>query len=164
MPYVVNRSAVMDLHRFRSCATLIQSLYDIFVHSLMLLVHIVLGPPPPASSIIYLFFHQQSLYPVSSYYMSKILTFPFLIVFNNDLFVFILCKTSPLVLCSSHDILNILLYSHISKASNLSNVTLVSVHVIKNSIFRFVYILILQLQTMIGRSVKTTSPDKIHDS
>ena len=40
-----------------------------------------------------------------------------------------LCKTSPIVLCSFHDILNILLYSHISKASNLSNVTLVSVHV-----------------------------------
>ena len=61
--------------------------------------------------------------------MSKILTFPFLIVFNNDLLVFILCKTSPLVVCSFHGILNILLYSHISKASNLSDVTLVSVHV-----------------------------------
>ena len=33
VPSVVNRSAVMDLHRSRSCATLIQSLYDIFVHS-----------------------------------------------------------------------------------------------------------------------------------
>ena len=40
-----------------------------------------------------------------------------MIVFNNDLLVFILCKTSALVLCSFHDILNILLYSHISKAS-----------------------------------------------
>ena len=38
-------------------------------------------------------------------------------------------KTSSLVLCSFHNILNILLYSHISKASNLSDVTLVSVHV-----------------------------------
>ena len=47
VPYVVNRSAVMDLHRSRSCATLIQSLYDIFVHSLMLSVHIVLGLPRP---------------------------------------------------------------------------------------------------------------------
>ena len=42
---VVNRSAVIELHRSRSCATLIQSLYDIFVHSLMLSVHIVLGLP-----------------------------------------------------------------------------------------------------------------------
>ena len=47
VPSVVNRSAVMDLHRSRSCATLIQSLYDIFVHSLMLSVHIVLGLPRP---------------------------------------------------------------------------------------------------------------------
>ena len=39
---VVNRSAVMDLHRSRSCATLMQSLYDIFAHSWMLSVHIVL--------------------------------------------------------------------------------------------------------------------------
>ena len=32
VPSVVNRSAVMDLHRSRSCATLIQSfVYDIFV-------------------------------------------------------------------------------------------------------------------------------------
>ena len=46
-PSVVNRSAVMDLHRSRSCATLIQSLYDIFVHSFMLSVHIVLGLPRP---------------------------------------------------------------------------------------------------------------------
>ena len=28
VPSVVNRSAVMDLHRSRSCATVIQSLYD----------------------------------------------------------------------------------------------------------------------------------------
>ena len=47
VPSVVNRSAVMDLHRSRSCATLIQSLYDIFVHSLMLSAHIVLGLPRP---------------------------------------------------------------------------------------------------------------------
>ena len=47
VPSVVNRSAVMDLHRSRSCATLIQSLYDIFVHSLMLCVHSVLSLPPP---------------------------------------------------------------------------------------------------------------------
>ena len=52
---------------------------------------------PSSSSTIYPSFHQQSLYPISSYYMSKILTFPFLIVFNNDLLVFILCKTSALV-------------------------------------------------------------------
>ena len=32
----------------------------------------------PSSSTIYPSFHQQSLYPISSYYMSKILTFPFL--------------------------------------------------------------------------------------
>ena len=84
---------------------------------------------PPSSSTIHPSFHQQSLYPISSYYMFKILTFLFLIVFDNDVLVFILCKTSQLVLCSFHDILNILLYSHISKASNLSDVTLVSVHV-----------------------------------
>ena len=60
---------------------------------------------------------------------SKYWHFLFLIVFNNDLLVFILCKTFPLALCSFHDILNILLYRHISKASNLSNVTLVSVYV-----------------------------------
>ena len=47
VPSVVNRSAVMDLHRSRSCATLMQSLYDIFVHSLMLSVHIVLCLPRP---------------------------------------------------------------------------------------------------------------------
>ena len=45
VPSVVNRSVVMDFHRSRSRATLIQSLYDIFVHSLMLSVHIVLGLP-----------------------------------------------------------------------------------------------------------------------
>ena len=32
---------------------------------------------PPSSSIIYPSLYQQSLYPISSYYMSKILTFPF---------------------------------------------------------------------------------------
>ena len=32
---------------------------------------------PLSSSIIYPSFHQQSLYPIFSYYMSKILTFPF---------------------------------------------------------------------------------------
>ena len=47
VPSVVNRSAVMDLHRSRSCATLMQSLYDMFVHSLMLSVHTVLGLPRP---------------------------------------------------------------------------------------------------------------------
>ena len=47
VPSVVNRSAVMALHRSRSCATLIHSLYDIFVHSLMLSVHIVLNLPRP---------------------------------------------------------------------------------------------------------------------
>ena len=59
---------------------------------------------PPSSSTIYPSFHQQLLYPISSYYMSKILTFPFFDSINNDLLVFILCKTSPLVLCSFHDI------------------------------------------------------------
>ena len=61
--------------------------------------------------------------------MSKILKFPFFDSIYNNLLVFILCKTSPLVLCSFHDIPNILLYRHISKASNMSDVTLVSVHV-----------------------------------
>ena len=52
VPSVVNRSAVMDLHRSRSCATLIQSLYDIFVHSLILSAHIVLGLPRPLLPLI----------------------------------------------------------------------------------------------------------------
>ena len=53
-----------------------------------------------------------------------------MMVFNNDhFFVFILFKTSSLVLCSFHDILKILLYNHISNASTLSNATLVNVHV-----------------------------------
>ena len=47
VPFVVNMSAVMDLHCSRPCATLIQSLYDIFVHSLMLFIYIVLGLPRP---------------------------------------------------------------------------------------------------------------------
>ena len=47
-----NRSAVMDLHRSWSCATLIQSLYNIFVNSLMLSVHIVLSLPRPLLSFI----------------------------------------------------------------------------------------------------------------
>ena len=131
VPSVVNRSAVMDLHRSRSCATLMQSLYDIFVHSLILSVNIVLGSPP-SSSTIYPSFHQQCtqspLIICPKCWLPLSCNFLFLIVFNNDLLVFILCKTSPLVLCSFHDILNILLYSHISKASNLSYVTLVSVH------------------------------------
>ena len=122
---VVSRSAVMGFHRSRSRATLIQSLYDIFVHSL---VHIVLGLPRPLLPFILPSISNRCrlflliIYP-------KYWHFLFLIVFNNDLLVFILFKTSPLVLCSFHDILNILLYSHISKASNLSDVTLVSVHV-----------------------------------
>ena len=33
---------------------------------------------PPSSSTIFPSFHQQSLYPIFSYYMSKILIFPFL--------------------------------------------------------------------------------------
>ena len=73
----------------------------------------------PSSSTNYPSFNQQSLHPISS--CPKYWHFLLLIVFNNDLLVFILC--------SFHHILNILLYSHISKTSNLSDVTLVSVHV-----------------------------------
>ena len=124
VPSVVNRSAVMDLHRSRSCATLIQSLYDIFLHFLMLSVHTVLGLPCPLLPfILSSITNRCTPFPLIMY--PKYWHFLFLIVFNNDLLVFILCKTSPLVLCSFHDILNILLYSHISKASNLSEVTLV---------------------------------------
>ena len=122
VPSVVNRSAVMDLHRSRSCATLIQSLYDIFVHSLMLSVHIVLGLPRPLLPFILPSLSNRCI-PSPLIICPKYWHFLFLIVFNNDLLVFILCKTSALVLCSFHDILNILLYSHISKASNLSDVT-----------------------------------------
>ena len=128
VPSVVNRSAVMDLHRSRSCATLIQSLYDIFVHSLMLSVHIFLGLPRPLLPFILPSISNRCT-PFPLIICPKSWHFLFSIVSNNDLLVFILCKTSPLVLCSFHDILNILLYSHISKASNLSDVTLVSVHV-----------------------------------
>ena len=128
VPSVVNRSAVMDLHHSRSCATLIQSLYDIFVHSLMLSVHIVLGLPRPLLPFILPSISNRCI-PSPLIICPKYWHFLFLIVFNNDLLVFILCKTSALVLCSFHDILDILLYSHISKASNLSDVTLVSVHV-----------------------------------
>ena len=76
VPSVVNRSAVMDLHRSRSCATLIQSLYDIFCPFLDV-IRPHCSRSPSSSSTIYPSFHQQSLYPISSYYMSKILTFPF---------------------------------------------------------------------------------------
>ena len=124
VPSVVNRSAVMDLYRSRSCATLIQSLYDIFVHSLMLSVHIVLGLPRPLLPFILPSISNRCT-PFPLIICPKYWHFLFLIVFNNNFLVFILCKTSPLVLCSFHDILNILLYSHISKASNLSDVTLV---------------------------------------
>ena len=128
MPSVVNRSAVMDLHRSRSCATLIQSLYDIFVQSLMLSVHIILGLPRPLLPFILPSIANRCT-PYPLIICPKYWHFFFLIVFNNDLLIFILCKTSPLVLYSFHDILNMLLYSHIAKASNLSDVTLVSVHV-----------------------------------
>ena len=59
--------------------------------------------------------------------MSVDIDISFLMVFDNDLFVFILFKISSLVLCSYYDIRNILLYNRISKASSLSRVTLVSV-------------------------------------
>ena len=116
----------MDLHRSRSCATLIQSLYDIFVHSFMLSVHIVLGLPRPLLPFILPSISNRCT-PSPLIICPKYWHFLFLIVFNNDLLVFILCKTYALVLCSFHDILNILLYSHISKASNLSDVTLVKI-------------------------------------
>ena len=128
VPSIVNRSAVMDLHCSRSCATLIQSLCDIFVHSLMLSVHIVLGLPRPLLPFILPSIRNRCT-PSPLITCPKYWHFLLLIVFNNDLLVFILCKTSPLVLCSFHDILNIPMYSHISKASNLWDVTLVSVHV-----------------------------------
>ena len=47
----------------------------------------------------------------------------------NDLVVFAMFKTSSLVLYFVHDTLNILLYTHISKASNLLSMVLVRVHV-----------------------------------
>ena len=105
VPSVVNRSAVMDLHRSRSCATVIQSLYDSFVHSLMLSVHIVLGLPRPLLPFILPSISNRCT-PSPLIICPKYWHFLFLIVFNNDLLVFILCKTSPLVLCSFNDILN----------------------------------------------------------
>ena len=45
--------------------------------------------------------------------------FLFFTVGNKDPLVFAVFKTSSLVLCSVHDTLNILLYAHISKDSNL---------------------------------------------
>ena len=76
VPSVVNRSAVKDHHRSRSCATLIQSLYDIFCPFLDV-IRPHCSRSPPLSSTIYPPFHQQSLYLIFSYYMSKILAFPF---------------------------------------------------------------------------------------
>ena len=96
VPSVINRSAVMDLHRSRSCATLIQSLYDIFVHSLMLSIHIVLGLPRPLLPFIFPSISNRCT-PSPLIICPKYWHFLFLIVFNKDLLVFILCKTSPLV-------------------------------------------------------------------
>ena len=76
VPSTVNRSAVMDLHRSRSCATLMQSLYDICCPFLDV-IRPHCSRSPPSSSTVYPSLHQQSLYLISSYYMSKILTFPF---------------------------------------------------------------------------------------
>ena len=92
VPSVVNRSAVMDLHRSRSCATLIQSLYDIFVHSLMLSVHIVLGLPRPLLPFILPSISNRCT-PSPLIICPKYWHFLFLIVFNNDLLVFILSST-----------------------------------------------------------------------
>ena len=99
VPSEVNRSAVMDLHRSRSCATLIQSLYDIFVHSLMLSVHIVLGLPRPLLLFILPSISNRCI-PSPLIICPKYWHFLFLIVFNNDNKVFILCKTSYLSLLS----------------------------------------------------------------
>ena len=52
MSSVVNRSALLDLHRSQFCATLIQSLHDVFVPSFMLSVYTVLGLPRPLLSFI----------------------------------------------------------------------------------------------------------------
>ena len=100
VPSVVNRSAVMDLHCSRSCATLMQSLNDIFVHSLMLSVYIVLGLPRPLLPFILPSISNRCT-PSPLIICPKYWHFLFLIAFNNDLLVFILCKTSPSVLCSS---------------------------------------------------------------
>ena len=115
VPSVVNRSAVMDLHRSRSCATLMQS-YDIFVHSLMLSVHIVLGlPRPPLPFILPPISSRCTPYPLII--CPKYWHFLFLIVFNNDLLVFILCKTSPLVIQLSHFMQSIELFSRSTNKS-----------------------------------------------
>ena len=79
------------LHRSRSCATLIQSLYDIFVHSLMLSVHIVLGlPRPPLPFILPSISNRCTPSPLII--CPKYWHLLFLIVFNSDLLVFILCN------------------------------------------------------------------------
>ena len=88
VPSVVNRSAVMDLHRSWSCATLIQSLYDIFVHSFMLSVHIVLGLPRPLLPFILPSISNRCT-PSPLIICPKYWHFLILIVFNNDLLVFI---------------------------------------------------------------------------
>ena len=84
----------------------------------MFFIQVTLGLPPP------LFL---SILP-SSYNLwidlilitcPKYWHFLFFIVGNKDLVVFAVFKTSSLVLCSVHDTLNILLYAHISKDSNL---------------------------------------------
>ena len=89
VPSVVNRSAVMDLHRSRSCATLIQSLYDIFVHSLMLSVHIVLGLPRPLLPFILPSISNRCT-PSPLIICPKYWHFLFLIVFSIDLYLLLL--------------------------------------------------------------------------
>ena len=95
MPSVVNRSAVMDLHRSRSCVTLIQSLYDIFVHSLMLSVHIVLGLARPLLPFILPSISNRCT-PSPLIMCPKYWHFLCLIVFNNDLLV--VMSSEPLTL------------------------------------------------------------------
>ena len=93
VPSIVNWSDVVNLHRSRSCVTMLQSLYDIFVHSLLLSVHIVLGLPRPLLPFILPTISNRCT-PSPLIIRPKYWHFLFLILFNINLLLFILCKTS----------------------------------------------------------------------
>ena len=128
VPSTSSRSAIMDLQLFLSSTRLTHPLQVCSNHSLMFFIQVILGLPRP-------------LFPLPSsnnfWIDLALITCPktwhflFFIVGNNELFVFAFFKTSSLVLCFVLDTLNILLYTHISKASNLLSMVLVRVHVSK---------------------------------
>ena len=92
-------------------------LYSLSLTSLILFIHIILGLPLPIFSTICA--SNNSLCMLLGLFDD----------FINLRLVFIILSTSSLDLCSFHNILNICLYVHISKASNLLVKVFVKVHV-----------------------------------